>query len=200
MSCPLFSLAISNRALEELTILSRSLRNQYNNLDEVIDLAGTQIRRKATLTTDQAAKKSTKSSRKGKKVRIAPTMDESTRGEEKSGTRSGDVGAGEGVEMVELENRSEERTSPTPLSPTGESDHLLTDSNDYVHNALHSTETDDSPVPEGADGDGDTQALLGPASTGRVGGGIDARGMVTAAPKRVIIADALRFLFLGLPG
>jgi len=181
---------LPNRALEELTILSRSLRNQYNNLDEVIDLAGVQIRKKSTSTTDQAAKKNAKGSRKSKKVRIAPTMDESVRGEEKSSARSNESGAGDGVEMVDLENRSEERTSPTPLSSTGESDHLITDTNDYVHNALLGAETEGSPIPD----TDDTEALLGG------GNGIDARGMVTAAPKRVIIADVLRFLFLGLPG
>ncbi len=63
-------------------------------------------------------------------------------------------------------------------------------------------DTEISPTDDTADTADDTQSLLRPTSTASytTNGAIDITGMVTAAPKRVIIADMLRFLFLGIPG
>ena len=183
-----------HRAVDEVTVLVRSLRNQYNNLDEIADLSGQQTRQKAsTVVTDKAGKKKSK---KDRKVHIAP------KGSEAESEEKADA-AERGVEMVALES--------TPGN--GDTDRLIANNDsvsavsslkksstanaETVENA-DNADTEISPADDTAD---DTQSLLRPTSTASsTNGSIDITGMVTAAPKRVIIADMLRFLFLGIPG
>ena len=195
-----------HRAVDEITVLARSLRNQYNILDEIVDPLGAQTRPKSSVVTSDQGKKS--KSHKGRKARIAPTA-----GQEDNGTRpdSADVG----VEMVGVNGKIHD--------PADETEQLVIADRDNNNNGRISAVTENGGKRQATDTDlaeldletnsiieddnaSDTQALLGPSapiggnSTNNTRGAIDITGMVTAAPKRVIIADILRFFFLGIPG
>ena len=183
-----------HRAVDEVTVLVRSLRNQYNNLDEIADPSGQQTRQKSSSSlTDKAGKKKSK---KDRKVHIAPT------GSEAESEVKADA-AERGVEMVALESTQGNGDTARLIANNdnaGAVSSLKTSSTadaDIVENA-DNADIEISPADDTAD---DTQSLLRPTSTASSSNGaIDITGMVTAAPKRVIIADMLRFLFLGIPG
>lgn len=174
-------------------MLVRSLRNQYNNLDEIADPSGEQTRTKSNSTEKTGKKKS-----KSRKVHIAPTNE--AENETKAGSTDGEV---EMVDLGSVENGGDTHRLITDSTSSGTAKTYLntkqsaTSDADPTNNAGMET----SPATEDDIVD-DTQSLLRPTSSaGRSkDGAIDITGMVTAAPKRVIIADMLRFLFLGIPG
>jgi len=178
-------------------VLVRSLRNQYNNLDEVADPSGQQTRQKSSsLLTDKAGKKKSK---KDRKVHIAPSESEAeseVKADLDGGVEMVALVSSQGDEDTErlITHNNNVRAAPTmKKSSTAVADRA--DAADNGDNA----DAEISPTDDTAD---DTQSLLRPTSTARgsTNGAIDITGMVTAAPKRVIIADMLRFLFLGIPG
>jgi hypothetical protein len=169
-------------AVEEITTLGRSIRQRYFEMDATIEPPESSARIKGSGTSRDASKRPKS---RGRKARVAPIASDSQHG------GSENVVPNREIEMVGMEGRKD-RGAGSSLGGVDEESPLHTSANirdaenTQDENAVETTISNNARE----EVEGDTVALIG--------GGESAPEIRLSG--KTVVADILRFVFLGIPG